>query len=150
VAISSCRPLPASRRGVLQAHLAGGVGTDVHEARLEGVEGRAFACAAARGLFAGVNSKVATLAGGDNVGAERAGWVAFAEVRGGEDHESAKVDGGASVEFEAAAHGGVGLVEAALAGAFAAASRALVLDVVGERLPVLRVARAIEGHGALG
>lgn len=116
------------------------------ELELEGSSLGSLTCAAPGGLVAAVDAQVATLARGDHVGAYGARRVAFAKVGGGENHAAFEKARGLGVEFGAASDRRVGLVDAALAGAFAAASGADGFNLVGEGFPSRGVACSIEGH----
>jgi hypothetical protein len=72
------------------------------------------------GVHIAVNSEVAALAGGYDVGRVKADWVTVAKVRDGEYNLSVGVVRGKVVAFDAAPGARGVLVQVTLAGAFAA------------------------------
>jgi hypothetical protein len=86
-------------------------------------------------VLGAVDPEVTALAGGDYVCWDEADRVAVAEVGDGEADLAARVARGCVVEFGAAAGVWVWGVEAALAGAFAAAVGAREADAGAEVVP---------------
>jgi len=91
------------------------------------------------GVLPAVYAEVAPLAGGNDVFRDGTRWGALAHVGRGEADESVEPTRGAVVAFYASARARVGLVQAALPGAFALSSGAVEADVIGELAPVWRV-----------